>query len=688
MEIILMVVLLLLAVIVANIVNLIYPKIPLALYQIAAGLILSLDSQFHHFVIHPEIFMLIIIAPLMFKDGKGQSLRSLKNNLSTLLSLSIGLSVVTVIIAGFFINWIWGAATLPIAFMLAAIITPTDAVAVSSITRNVEVPADVDQALEHESLFNDAAGIVLFGLALSAIISGEFSLIGSVLDFGKTFFGGIIVGFILGYLITALRLNLTRTHTDISAIIVPIEIMTPLFVYWVAEELGVSGILAVVATGLVFAIFQTRLRLTSTKLQIVTTTTWAIIADVLNGFVFVLLGATLPSVLADRGVQDISRLLLGGLLIYILITGIRFLWIKFNFANNVKSDTNSAIVTAIGGVHGTIALAMAFSIPTGVNATLTSLRGQLIFVTATVILISLIVATLVFPFIVPKKKEEFNQQELSNLFRDLIYYAESQLRNSNPQSKEVDRVSSTIDSQTRSFTTQPDRKKYVKLIDQVHQVELDTLDKLEDNDEITHSERLISERILRKSLALFSNHGFVATSKFIYRNLRRKSQFRRQRHRMQARRQQMLQARGSIDENTQQQLQAREHTLHEPNGIRPQGPSDFKLQERSKITRSKMQSIIIQATQAVQEYLRTLDDKENTHEINFILEYYNQLLQQYQSGEDLDADLMGNLFIQAFQYEHSYIQNLLASGSISTDVANKLNEQISTDELVYMQSLN
>ena len=392
--------------------------------------------------------------------------------------------------------------------------------------------------------------------------------------------------------------------------------------------------------------------------------------------------------MADRGVQDISRLLLGGLLIYILITGIRFLWIKFNFANNVKSDTNSAIVTAIGGVHGTIALAMAFSIPTGVNATLTSLRGQLIFVTATVILISLIVATLVFPFIVPKKKEEFNQQELSNLFRDLIYYAESQLRNSNPQSKEVDRVSSTIDSQTRSFTTQPDRKKYVKLIDQVHQVELDTLDKLEDNDEITHSERLISERILRKSLALFSNHGFVATSKFIYRNLRRKSQFRRQRHRMQARRQQMLQARGSIDENTQQQLQAREHTLHEPNGIRPQGPSDFKLQERSKITRSKMQSIIIQATQAVQEYLRTLDDKENTHEINFILEYYNQLLQQYQSGEDLDADLMGNLFIQAFQYEHSYIQNLLASGSISTDVANKLNEQISTDELVYMQSLN
>ncbi len=87
MEIILMVVLLLLAVIVANTVNLVYPKIPLALYQIAAGMVLSFDSQFHHFVIHPEIFMLIIIAPLMFKDGKSTSLRALRTNLSTILSL-------------------------------------------------------------------------------------------------------------------------------------------------------------------------------------------------------------------------------------------------------------------------------------------------------------------------------------------------------------------------------------------------------------------------------------------------------------------------------------------------------------------------------------------------------------------------------------------------------------------------
>jgi CPA1 family monovalent cation:H+ antiporter len=651
MEIILMVVLLLLAVIVANTVNLVYPKIPLALYQIAAGMVLSFDSQFHHFVIHPEIFMLIIIAPLMFKDGKSTSLRALRTNLSTILSLSVGLSVVTVIIAGFFINWIWSAATLPIAFLLAAIITPTDAVAVSSITRNVEVPTDVHQALEHESLFNDAAGIVLFGIALSSITSGNFSVFTSILDFGKTFFGGIIIGFILGYLVTILRLNLTRTHTDISAIIVPVEIMTPLFVYWVAEEIGVSGILAVVAAGLVFAAFQTRLRLTSTKLQIVTTTTWAIISDILNGFVFVLLGATLPSVMSDRGAQDISILLIGGVIIYVLITLIRYVWFKFNLAPSVNSSNNHALNGAIGGVHGTIALAMAFSIPTGVNSTLTELRGQLIFVTATVILVSLLVATFVFPYIAPKKQDELSQQELSDIFRDLIYYAESQLRNSNPKSKEVDRVSGTIGSQTRSFTTQPDRKKYVKLIDQVHQVELDTLDQMEDNNEITHQERMISEKILRKSLDLFSNHGFVSTFNFLSRNLKRKFHFGRNRRRR-------------IEERRQ------------------------RVGQHNRIDRKKMLSIIIKTTEAVQDYLRTLNDKENAHEINFILEYYNQLLQRYQSNENLDDDLMSNLFIQAFQYEHSFVQQQLASGQISTNVANNLNEQISTDELVYMQSLN
>ena len=237
MEMILGIVLLLTAVVAANVVHLVYPKIPLSIYQIIAGILLaSLPTEATKFTMHPELFMMVVIAPLMFNDGQNQSFRYLSSNIRSILSMTVGLALITVLITGSFLHWLQPETfSLALAFMLAAIVTPTDAVAVKSITTNMKVPKNVNGALEYESLFNDASGIVLLDLALETYRSGQFSLGHGIWIFVYVFFGGIIFGAVLGSLLISLRISLMRKHVDIGSIVIPINVMTPIVVYWLAE---------------------------------------------------------------------------------------------------------------------------------------------------------------------------------------------------------------------------------------------------------------------------------------------------------------------------------------------------------------------------------------------------------------------------------------------------------------------
>ncbi len=321
------IVLLLVAVVTANIIHLIWPVLPLAIYQIIAGVVLAIIPDLKTFQLEPEIFMLLIIAPLMFNDGQNTSSRQLARALSRTMSMAVYLALFTVIILGLGLHFLLPhSLSLPVAFMLAAIITPTDAVAVKSLTTDVEMPENVSLTLEHESLFNDASGIVLFSLASSALASGLFSLAQGIWTFLYVFFGGIIFGMIAGSLLINVRTALMQHHVDIAPIVIPINVMTPIVVYWLAEELHLSGILAVVAAGIMHSILYDRLHLTSTKVQIATTTIWNIIADALNGLVFVFLGLSLPMVLGHMKQLQTIKIVGIALVLYLVMTLLRYLW--------------------------------------------------------------------------------------------------------------------------------------------------------------------------------------------------------------------------------------------------------------------------------------------------------------------------------------------------------------------------
>ena len=251
--------------------------------------------------------MLVVIAPLMFLDGQQQSFAVIKKRFRMIFTLSVLLAAVSAIAVGFLSSWIESAWPLALAIALAAIVVPTDAVAVKSLTAGTEMPAGVNNALELESLFNDATGLVILDLALSVLKSGHLSLLEGLAHFVFVAGGGVIIGIIGGFAIVWIRSNITFRTLNPDTTVITISLLTPFAIYLLAESAQTSGILAVVATGIVHNWESRKLKLTSTNVQLTQTTIWQMISTLLNAVVFLLLGIALPTVWQE--IQAIGLLL-------------------------------------------------------------------------------------------------------------------------------------------------------------------------------------------------------------------------------------------------------------------------------------------------------------------------------------------------------------------------------------------
>ena len=172
MEIVVLVLVLVIAVLISNIIASKLTQVPLAFIEIAIGLLVAFVVPYYrHYTMNPDLFMLVVLAPLMFYDGLNTNMRALRRSFSTTLSLAVGLALVTISIVGVVTHLTLTELALPLSFALAAIITPTDAVAVSSVTANIEMPEEAMQTLKNESLFNDASAVSYTHLTLPTICS-------------------------------------------------------------------------------------------------------------------------------------------------------------------------------------------------------------------------------------------------------------------------------------------------------------------------------------------------------------------------------------------------------------------------------------------------------------------------------------------------------------------------------------
>lgn len=397
---------------VSNVLNRFIPTIPVPLFQIILGTLAAIMPLGLHLPLNSELFLLLFIAPLLYNDGKKTPREELWNLRSPILLLALGLVFVTVFAGGYFIHWLIPSIPLPAAFALAAILSPTDAVAVSSLAGRIHLPKGILRLLEGESLMNDASGLVAFKFAVAATVTGVFSLADAAVSFLWIALGGLLCGAVLAFLIVWVRMFIRRLGMEDVTVHMLIQILTPFLIYLITEELGLSGILAVVAGGIVHAIERDRNESVQAELRVVSQNTWTVILYILNGLVFVILGLEIPS--ATQTIfhnPEYSNLQVLGFicLIYLGLLLLRFIWVFVFWRGSwlmgsgedlERPKLMSSLLISLSGVRGAVTLAAAFSIPFLLqDGSAFPERDLIIFLAAGVILCSLVVASVLLPLL-------------------------------------------------------------------------------------------------------------------------------------------------------------------------------------------------------------------------------------------------------------------------------------------------
>ena len=414
METITIVLALLFAVVLSGIIARMLPfPLPRPLVQIALGAVIGLMADWR-VTLDPQIFFLLFLPPLLFLDGWRIPREDLFKDGKTILELALGLVVFTVLGMGFLIHWMIPAMPWAVAFALAAVVSPTDPIAVSAIAQRVPIPKRMMHILEGESLLNDASGLVCLRFAVAAALTGTFSAGAATLSFLWVASGGIIVGVGLTWLVGWLKAIVTRRLGEESGSQILISLLIPFGAYLVAEHLHCSGILAAVAAGLTMGFVESRGgALAVTRIN--RTSVWDMIQFTANGIIFVLLGEQLPSILvsAAETVRITGHHEPWWLAIYVLainagLAGLRFAWVWLSFrltlfrqgGGPTTLDWRIIGAMSFAGVRGAITLAGVLTLPLALSdGSAFPARDLAIFLAMGVIIVSLVAATFGLPLL-------------------------------------------------------------------------------------------------------------------------------------------------------------------------------------------------------------------------------------------------------------------------------------------------
>ncbi len=413
MDLLTIILLLMLGLLISNVVGHYIPFIPTALTQIVFGIIIALFIGDYTFEIGAEWFLLLFVAPLLYNDGRHFSREELWGMRFQIFGNAFILVILTTILCGYVINRLIPGIPIATALALAAILSPTDPVAVNGIAKRIRVTEKVMVLVRGESLINDASGLVAFKYAIAAAVTGYFSLREAVLDFSYTFLIGAVAGIFLGLLLTFGRFLLRKNGINDPVFHSLLQILTPFGVYIVTEDiLHASGIIAVVAAGIINSIVREHTETYMAEEQLLTENTWSIVLFVLNGFVFLLLGMNIPSAMYET----ISSPEVGNWLAfdYVVIIGLAILAIRlvwsfvsraYNYYFGKRSDAEkpeirTALITTFAGVRGAVTMAGVLTVPDFLgNGEVFPARSLLIFIAAGVILLLLILATVFLPLL-------------------------------------------------------------------------------------------------------------------------------------------------------------------------------------------------------------------------------------------------------------------------------------------------
>ena len=274
--------------------------------------------------------MLVFIAPLLFNETRETNIRALLLNLNSILSLAIALIIVSVLSVGYALHLMVPSIPLAAAFALASALGPTDAATVTALKSNIHLTHRQQTLLSGESLINDASGVVAFQFSVAAAVTGTFSLIDAAGSFTVLFVGGVAMGIVTGFAFSAINAMLGRLGYEDTVANVLYEVLTPFLVYLLAETFHVSGVLAVVAAGLVIALPRRQHnKALVARQKLVSDSTWKVISFLINGTIFVFLGMQLPLAVLPGTNGGLNILQILGIVaaITLFMHGVRFAWL-------------------------------------------------------------------------------------------------------------------------------------------------------------------------------------------------------------------------------------------------------------------------------------------------------------------------------------------------------------------------
>lgn len=419
--------------IVSNATNKLIPTLPLPLIQILLGIgigFLLPNSEYH---LDTELFLALVIGPLLFREAEEADITSILKHWRIIAFLIFSVIFISTLSLGWLAHLLWLGIPLAACMAVGAALGPTDLVAFASLSERFTFPKRISNILKGEGLLNDASGLVAFRVALAAWTTGVFSLGQASWDLVISILGGFAVGIVTAAVNRGLqKLLLSVRATDIASELI-LELSLPLLTFFIAEEIHVSGIIAVVVAGILKASRFKKITLLEAKVDTVTHTVWNTVNFVLNGSVFVLLGMELEMIsepilrtpFYNNLLLIVTVLLLTGLLFlirFLMVYG--FYWYRgFRLKKSIDKYLKDALLLTFSGVKGTVSIATILLIPTHLEAE----YPVLLFLVAGVTLCSFLIGLLVLPKLSEDKEESNDHLMHIAILNDVVMLLEKDL---------------------------------------------------------------------------------------------------------------------------------------------------------------------------------------------------------------------------------------------------------------------
>ena len=411
MELLIYLILFLFVLIVSSTTNKLLPFLPLPLVQILLGIGIGLFLPNTDFHLNTELFLAVVIGPLLFREAQEADITSVLKHWRIIVYLIFPVIFISTLSLGSLAHFLW--MTLPLAACVAvgAALGPTDLVAFASLSERFSFPKRVSNILKGEGLLNDASGLVSFRVALAAWTTGSFSLSQAGTSLALSILGGFAVGFVTAMINRFLHTFLLSVRaTDIASELL-LELSLPLMTFFIAEEIHVSGIIAVVVAGILKASRFKKITLLEAQVDTVTDTVWHTVTFMLNGSVFVILGMELEMIaesILTNPLYNPLLLLVSVVLLTFLLFAIRFvmiygfyIWRTRRLKKNLRNYMKDMLLLTFSGVKGTVSIATILLIPSNLEQE----YPLLLFLVAGVTLLSFLTGLLVLPHLSEEQEE-------------------------------------------------------------------------------------------------------------------------------------------------------------------------------------------------------------------------------------------------------------------------------------------